>query len=86
MMDLFLKNTQLFTSQDGNLMDWNGVDYLWIIVMFLSAVLDPNPNLFWRHPLTAEDPLVNKWCNAKFIQLCPDTETNLSIAWRWVHF
>ncbi len=21
--------------------------------------------LFWRHPFTAEDPLVSKWCNAK---------------------
>ncbi len=21
-------------------MDWSGVDYLWVIVMFLSAVLD----------------------------------------------
>ncbi len=33
MMDLF----QLLSSQDG-LMDWSGVDYLWIIVIFLSAV------------------------------------------------
>ncbi len=31
----FLENMQLFTSQD---VDWSGVDYLWIIVMFLSAV------------------------------------------------
>ncbi len=36
MMDLFLTNTQVFTSQD--MMYWSGVDYLWIIVMFLSAV------------------------------------------------
>ncbi len=35
-MDLFLTNTQLFAAQD--LMDWSGADYLWIIVMFLSAV------------------------------------------------
>ncbi len=36
-MDLFLPNTQLLSSQDVN---WwtGGVDYLWIIVMFLSAV------------------------------------------------
>ncbi len=27
---------------------------------------------FWWHPFTAEDPLVSKWCNAKFIQICPD--------------
>ncbi len=33
---------------------------------------------FWRHPFTAEDPLVSKWCNATFLQICPDEETNLS--------
>ncbi len=36
------------------MMDWSGVDYLWIIVMFLSAV----GLSFWRHPFTAEDPLM----------------------------
>ncbi len=25
---------------------------------------------FWRHPFTAEDPLVSKWYNAKFLQIC----------------
>ncbi len=44
MMNLFLTNMQIFTSQDINL--WTGL---------LS---------FWRHPFTAEHPLVNKWCNA----------------------
>ncbi len=37
-MYLFLTNTQLFTSQDVNWWIWSGVDYLWNIVMFLSAV------------------------------------------------
>ncbi len=32
---------------------------------------------FWRHPSTAEDPLVNKWCNAKFLKICSDEETNI---------
>ncbi len=36
MMDLFLTNTQLLSSQDVNW--WTGVDCLWIIVMLLSAV------------------------------------------------
>ncbi len=37
MMDLFLRNTALcFTKHQ--LMDWSGVDYLWIIAMLLSAV------------------------------------------------
>ncbi len=35
MMDLVLTNTKLVSSQEIN---WSGVDYLWIIVMFLSAV------------------------------------------------
>ncbi len=25
---------------------------------------------FWRHPFTAEDPLVSKWFNARFLQIC----------------
>ncbi len=29
---------------------------------------------FWRHPFTAEDPLLSKWCNAKFLQICWDEE------------
>ncbi len=33
MIDLFLTNKQLFTSQDIKL-DWSGVGCLWIIVMF----------------------------------------------------
>ncbi len=52
-------------------MDWSHVDYLWIVVRFLSAVL------FWRHPFTAEDPLVSRWCNAKFLQICSSEETKL---------
>ncbi len=42
---------------------------------------------FWRHPFTAEDPLVNKWCNAEFPQICSHEETNSStswMAWGWV--
>ncbi len=35
-MDLYCKYMQLVTSQDVNC--WNHVDFLWIIVMFLSAV------------------------------------------------
>ncbi len=38
--------------------DWSHVYYLWIIVMFLSAV--------WTH---AEDPLVSKWHSATFLQI-----------------
>ncbi len=32
--------------------------------------------LIFRHPFTAEDPLVSKWCNAKFLQICSDEKPN----------
>ncbi len=44
---------------------------------------------FWWHPFTAEDPLVSKWCNSKFFQICSDEETNSSTSWMargWVNF
>ncbi len=70
MMGLFPSNTQLFMSQDVNW--WTGV--VWIIVMFYQLF----GLSFWRHPFTAEDPLVSKWCNATFLQICSDEETNSS--------
>ncbi len=36
---------------------------------------------FWRHPFTAEDPLVSKWCNAKLLQNFSDEETHLLFGW-----
>ncbi len=30
---------------------------------------------FWRHPFTAEDPSVSKWCNATFLKICFHEET-----------
>ncbi len=62
-MDLFLKLTaflpqkMLIDGIDGR------VDYLWIIVMFYQLF----ELSFWRHPFTAEDTLVSKWCN--FLQI-----------------
>ncbi len=53
--------------------------------MFLSAVWLS----FWRHPFAAEDPLLSKWCNAKFLQICSDEETSSSTSWmagRWIYF
>ncbi len=42
---------------------------------------------FWRHPFTADDPVVSKWCNAKFLQICSHEETNSStFCMAWVHF
>ncbi len=31
---------------------------------------------FWRHPFTAEDPLLSKRCNATFLQICSNEQTN----------
>ncbi len=47
-------NTQLLASQDINY-GLSGVDYLWIIVMFYQLF----GLSFWRHPFTAEHPLVS---------------------------
>ncbi len=66
-------------------MVWSGVDYLWIILMFYQLF----GLSIWRHPFPANDPMVSKWCNAKFLQICSDKETNSStscIAWGRVHF
>ncbi len=48
------------------LMDWRGVDYCDVFISSLDS--------FWRHPFTAEDPLVSKWYNATFLQICSDFE------------
>ncbi len=37
---------------------------------------------FWRHPFTAQDPLVNKWCNAKFSKSFPvKKQIHLYLGW-----
>ncbi len=85
MMDLFLKNMQLFTLQDVNW--WTGV--VWITCGLLWCFYQLFGLSFWRHPFTADDPLVSKWCNATFLQICSNEETNSStswIAWGWVNY
>ncbi len=71
-MDLFLTNMQLFPSQDVNW--WTGVvcitcGLLWCFYQLFGL-------WFWRHPFTAEDPLLRQWCNATFLQICSDEETS----------
>ncbi len=41
---------------------------------------------FWRHPFTAEDPLMSKWCNAKSLQICSHDEIYIYILMAWEHF
>ncbi len=50
---------------------------VWIIVMFYLLF----GFSFWRHPFTAEDPLVSKWCNAKFLQIYSEDEASSSASW-----
>ncbi len=84
-MDLLISNTQLFTSQDinwstGFMLITGGLSWCFYQLFGLS---------FWRHPFTAEDPLVSKWCNAEFLQICSDEERNTFTSWMtWgqVHF
>ncbi len=53
--------------------NWSCVDYCDVFISCLDS--------FWRHPFTAEDPLVSKWCNATFLQICFHQETNSSSSW-----
>ncbi len=83
MMDLFLTNTQLFTAHNINW--WTGV--VWITCGLLWCFYQLFGFSFWRHPFTADDPLVSKWCNATFLQICSNEETNSStswMAWGWL--
>ncbi len=51
-----------------------------IIVKFLCLSAELS---FWRHPFTADDQLVFKWCIATFLQICSDEETNVSTHVVW---
>ncbi len=74
MVDLFLTNSWFLISQDVNL--WTGV--VWIVCGLLWCFYQLS---FWRYPFTAEDPLIRKSCNAEFLQICSNEETNLSTSW-----
>ncbi len=66
MLDLFLTNTQLLAPQDVNW--WTGV--VWITCGLLWCFYQLFGLSFWRHPFTAEDPLLSRWWNATFLQIC----------------
>ncbi len=69
-----ITNMWLFASQDVNCWTgvvWNTCGLLWCFYQLFGLS-------FWRHPFTAEDLLVCTWCNAKFMQICSDEETNSS--------
>ncbi len=63
-----LKLKKLFASQDVNWYTgvvWITCELLWFFYQLFEL---------WRHPFTAEDPLVSKWHNAKFLQICSEKE------------
>ncbi len=64
MMYCFLQ-TQLLASQFINW--WTGV--VWITCGLLWCFYQLFGLSFWRHPFTAEDPLLRQWCNATFLQI-----------------
>ncbi len=64
-MDLFLANMQLLALKYINW--WTGV--VWITCGLLWCFYQLFGLSFWRHPFTAEHPLVSKWCNATFLQI-----------------
>ncbi len=51
-------------------------EVIWIICGLLWCFYELFGLSFWRHPYTAEDPLVSKRWNAPFLQICFDEETN----------
>ncbi len=65
LMDLFFPNMQLLSSQDINW--WTGV--MWITCGSLWCFYQLFGLSFWRHPFTAEDPLVSKWWKDNFFQI-----------------
>ncbi len=78
---LFWPEAMVKSALRGYLMDWNR-GLLWCFYQLFELS-------FWRHPFTADDLLVSKWCKATFLQICSDEETNSStswMAWGWVNF
>ncbi len=81
-IDLFLTNTQLFPSKDVNW--WTGV--VWVTCGLLWCFYQLFGLSFWRHPFTAEHPLVSKWCNATYLQISKTNSSTSWIAWGRVNF
>ncbi len=70
----FLKKTKNFwlhkMLNDG--LEWCGL--LWCFYQLVGLS-------FWRHPFTAENPSVSKWCNVIHFTKS-DAETNSSTSWK----
>ncbi len=68
---------QLLTSQDINW--WTGV--VWITCGLLWCVYQLFGLSFWRHPFTAEHPLLSKWCTVTFLQIWWRNNTHRHLGW-----
>ncbi len=76
LMDLFLRNLNLVTSQDFN--QWTGV--LWITCVLLWCFHQLCGFSFWRHPFNTEDPLMSKrWNFSKSFPM--KKQTHLHFGW-----
>ncbi len=60
MMNLFLTNSFWLLKMLLDGLEWCGL--LWCFYQMFGLS-------FWRHPFTAEHPLLSKWCNATFLQI-----------------
>ncbi len=47
----------------------DGLEWCGLLVGLLGCFYQLFGLSFWRHPFTAEHPLVSKWCNATFLQI-----------------
>ncbi len=59
------------------------VDFIWLTrVEWIIDVYELFGLSFWRHPFTAEDPLVSDRCNAKFLTSFPiKKQAHLHLGW-----
>ncbi len=58
--------------------------WMWITCGLLWCFYQLFRLSFWRHPFTAEHPLLSKRCNATFLQIRSHEETSW-MAWGWVN-
>ncbi len=78
-----LENVQLFSTLFSRHQLMTGA--VWITCVLLWCFYQLFGLSIWRHPFTAELPLLSKWWNATFLQICSDEETNSSKSWMaWV--
>ncbi len=61
--NIFYYKLKDFQVTRSKLMDWSRVDFTCLLLLCFYQLSRLS---LWRHPFTTEDPLVNKWCNAKF--------------------